>query len=88
MPRYNIACSECSYKGREIICSYATIKRHRCPECGASTVLEMSTATLRGLPTPRFHGKVPKHKDKGFKEELKSIYKDDPLGVPGGDDDT
>ena len=89
MPRYDMVCvvAKCPYKAT-LLCSYDEARAHECPECGDETVLLMSTALLRGLPTPRFHGKVPKHKDKGFKDELKSIYKDDPLGVPGGDDES
>ena len=86
MPRYEVVCSECSYEG-DILCSFADVQVQKCPECNAFTVLRMSMATVRGNHTPIHHGHTPMHEDKGFKEELKSIYKDDPLGVPGGDVD-
>lgn len=86
MPSYKVVCLMCSMEV-ELFCLYDDAKKHHCMDCGVVTQFVPSRPHLTGLPTPIHHGKTPMHEDKGFKEELKSIYKDDPLGVPGGTDD-
>lgn len=84
MPRYDMVCEPCGLI-YEMSLPHEEAVRQECLVCDGLLEFILAPAALAGLPTPKFHGKVPMHKDKGFKEELKSIYKDDPLGVPGDD---
>ncbi len=86
MPRYMLMCNECSHED-DVLCLYDELHDHKCPKCGSNTTIQMSRPHLTGLPTPIHHGKIPMAEDKGFKDELDSIYKDDPFGTPGGTDD-
>lgn len=81
MPSYDLVCETCGNE-EEVLCSYDDAISYTCCECDSACILVMPSATLHGLPTPKFHGKVPKYKDKVFKAELDSIYEDDPLDTP------
>ncbi len=77
MPIYEVVCPNCDYRV-EVLRSYVDVQKERCKVCETTMSLAPTRPNFTGLPTPRYHGKVPKVEDKGFQREWDHVHKDDP----------
>ncbi len=82
MPRYEMKCPGCGYEA-DVLCSFEASDDVRCTVCQHMMDRKMSTASFKGLPTPKHHGVVPLDQDPQFKKDWAEVYKDDAWGVPG-----